>query len=83
MITVIGWLVGLGMIALVAILAVYALFSLLLIVPTWRILERAGFSGLLSLFHLVPVVGHFIVLAILAFSDWPNGEGRPRPAPQS
>ena len=43
----------------------------------WRILERAGFSGLLSLFHLVPVVGPFVVMAILAFSDWPNGEGRP------
>ena len=44
-----------------------------------RILERAGFSGLHSLFHLVPVIGPFIVMAILAFGDWPNGEGRPQP----
>jgi hypothetical protein len=77
MTTVIAWLLGLGMFALMAVLAVHALFSLLLIVPSWRILERAGYSGLLSLFHLVPVIGPFIVMAVLAFGDWPNGEGRP------
>ena len=82
MMTVIGWLIGLGVFALMAILVVHVLFALLLIVPSWRILERAGFSGLLSLFHLVPVVGPFIVMAILAFSDWPTGEARPRPAGQ-
>jgi hypothetical protein len=79
MITVIGWLIGLGTFVLVAILVVHVLFALLLIVPSWRIFERAGFSGLLSLFHLVPVLGPFIVMAILAFSDWPKGEGRPQP----
>jgi len=78
MITVIGWLIGLGTFVLMAILVVHVLFALLLIVPSWRICERAGFSGLLSLFHLVPVVGPFIVMAILAFSDWPKGEGRPQ-----
>jgi hypothetical protein len=78
MMTVIGWLIGLGTFVLMAILVVHVLFALLLIVPSWRICERAGFSGLLSLFHLVPVVGPFIVMAILAFSDWPKGEGRPQ-----
>ena len=76
MITVIGWLIGLGTFVLLAILIVHVLLSLLLIVPSWRILERAGFSGLLSLFHLVPVVGPFVDMAIHAFSDWPNGEGK-------
>ncbi len=80
MTTVIGWLIGLGVFAVMAIVVVHVLFALLLIVPSWRILERAGFSGLLSLFHLVPVVGSFIVMAILAFSDWPAGEARPRSA---
>jgi hypothetical protein len=79
MMIVIGWLIGLGLFALMAILVVHVLFALLLIVPSWRILERAGFSGLLSLFHLVPVIGPFIVMAILAFGDWPHGEGRPQP----
>ncbi len=79
MITVIGWLIGLSMFALMVVLFVHVLFALLLIVPSWRILERAGYSGLLSLFHLVPVIGPFIVMAILAFGDWPGGESRPKP----
>jgi hypothetical protein len=79
MVTVIGWLIGLSLFALMAILVVHVLFALLLIVPSWRIFERAGYSGLLSLFHLVPVIGPFIVMAILAFGDWPNGEGKPVP----
>jgi hypothetical protein len=79
MMTVIGWLIGLGMFALMVIFVVHVLFALLLIVPSWRILERAGYSGLHSLFHLVPVIGPFIVMAILAFGDWPHGEGRPTP----
>ena len=84
MMTVIGWVVGLGMLALTALLVVHVLFALLLIVPSWKIFERAGFSGLLALFHLVPVIGPFIVMAILAFGDWPageahHGEGGPRP----
>ena len=40
--------------------------SLVLIIPTWRICTRAGFSGALSLFHLVPVIGSFIVMGMLA-----------------
>ena len=76
MMTVIGWLIGLSMFALMVVVAIHVLFALLLIVPSWRIFERAGFSGLLALFHLVPVVGPFVVMAILAFSDWPNGEGK-------
>jgi hypothetical protein len=80
MFTVIGWLIGLSMFALMVVLFVHVLFALLLIVPSWRIFERAGYSGLLSLFHLVPAIGPFIVMAILAFGDWPSGEGRPKPA---
>ena len=76
MFTVIGWLIGLGTFFLLALLVVHVLFALLLIVPSWRICERAGFSGLIALFHLVPVIGPFIVMAVLAFGDWPNGEGR-------
>ena len=75
--TLIAWLVGLSLFALMALLVVHLLFALLLIVPSWRIFERAGYSGLYALFHLVPVIGPFIVMAILAFGDWPNGEGKP------
>jgi hypothetical protein len=74
--TLIAWLVGLGTFFLMALLVVHVLLALLLIVPSWRICERAGYSGLISLFHLVPLIGPFIVMAVLAFGDWPNGEGK-------
>jgi hypothetical protein len=69
-----GWAIGLGSLVLLFILIGHLLLSLLLIIPSWRILARAGYSGALSLFHLVPVIGVFIVMAILAFGDWPSGE---------
>jgi hypothetical protein len=69
-----SWIIGLGSLALLVILIGHVLVALLLIIPTWRICVRAGFSGALSLFHLVPLIGSFIVMAILAFSDWPSGE---------
>lgn len=37
----------------------------------WRIFERAGFSGALSLLNLVPGFGPIICLVILAFGRWP------------
>ena len=73
-----SWLLSWAIVAGSAVLFVFAivhlLVALLLIIPSWRILTRAGYSGALSLFHLVPVIGSFIVMAILAFGDWPAGE---------
>ena len=74
---VIAWILGLGTLALLGLAIMHLLMALVLIIPTWRICTRAGFSGALSLFHLVPVIGSFIVMAVLAFSDWPNGEASP------
>ena len=71
------WLLGLGSLLVFGIVVVHLLAALVLIIPTWRICTRAGFSGALSLFHLVPLIGPFIVMAVLAFSDWPNGEASP------
>ncbi|HEX9326718.1 MAG TPA: hypothetical protein VF915_09385 [Reyranella sp.] len=72
-----AWLLGLGSLLIFGIVVVHLLTALVLIIPTWRICTRAGFSGALSLFHLVPLIGPFIVMAVLAFSDWPNGEASP------
>jgi hypothetical protein len=72
-----SWILGLGALVLLALAIGHFLIALVLIIPTWRICVRAGFSGALSLFHLVPVVGSFIVMAVLAFSTWPNGESTP------
>ena len=74
----ISWLLGLGSLLVFGIVVVHLLSALVLIIPTWRICTRAGFSGALSLFHLVPLIGPFIVMGVLAFSDWPNGEASPR-----
>jgi uncharacterized membrane protein YhaH (DUF805 family) len=77
MMYVVAWILGLGSLALLMLAIGHLLVALVLIIPTWRICTRAGFSGALSLFHLVPVIGSFIVMAVLAFSDWPNGEASP------
>ena len=74
---IIAWVLGLGTLALLFLAIAHLLVALVLIIPTWRICTRAGFSGALSLFHLVPVIGSFIVMAVLAFSDWPAGEASP------
>jgi hypothetical protein len=70
----IAWLLSLGVLVLIFIVIGHLLLSLLLIIPTWRICQRAGFSGALSLLHFVPIIVSFIVMAVLAFSSWPNGE---------
>jgi hypothetical protein len=78
-VSLLAWLVGLGFSLVVfGAIAVHLVIALVLIIPTWRICTRAGFSGALSLFHLVPLIGSFIVMAVLAFSDWPAGEARLR-----
>ena len=76
--SLLAWLVGFGSLLMFGVIAVHLLVALVLIIPTWRICTRAGFSGALSLFHLVPLIGSFIVMAVLAFSDWTAGEARPR-----
>lgn len=74
----VSWLLALGSLTVFVLLVVHLFLSLVLIIPTWRICTRAGFSGALSLFHLVPVIGSFIVMGMLAFSTWPAGEAAPR-----
>ncbi|SKA01016.1 hypothetical protein SAMN02745126_03117 [Enhydrobacter aerosaccus] len=69
-----SWFLGIGSFVMLMVLIGHLLVSLVLIIPTWRICERAGFAGAWSLLHLVPVIGSFVVMAILAFGDWPNGE---------
>lgn len=79
--TGLSWLLTFGTVVAFFLVLGHVLFALLLIIPTWRICARAGFSGALSLLHLVPVVGSLIVMAILAFSDWPAGEAPPHATP--
>jgi hypothetical protein len=53
----------------------YGIFLLVVVAFTiwvyWRIFEKAGYSGALSLLNLVPGVGPLICVIILAFGRWP------------
>ncbi len=55
------------------VLAFYAVVILLIltaiIVPSWFICKKAGFSPWLSFLNIIPV-GGLILLYVLAFADW-------------
>ncbi|MHB8840661.1 MAG: DUF805 domain-containing protein [Candidatus Aquicultor sp.] len=54
---------GIGLPELIVIL-------LITVVPLWRILTKAGYSGRASLLAFVPGL-NFLILLFLAFSKWP------------
>lgn len=76
-----AWFLGAGLVILILGVIMYLVIMVAaLVIPTWRICNRAGYSGAMSLLHLIPGVGTLIVFAILAFDTWPNGEASsPRP----
>lgn len=41
------------------------------IIPTWRIVSKAGFAGAWSLISIVPLV-NIVALWVFAFMRWPN-----------
>ena len=43
----------------------------IIVVPCWRIVRKAGYSGSWSLLALVPLV-NVILLWVFAFVQWPN-----------
>jgi hypothetical protein len=51
----------------------YVVLVAVTIVPSWRILRRAGLSPWWSLFSLVPL-GTIPVLWIIAYRRWPRGD---------
>jgi len=44
-------------------------FMAIIIVPFWQIFKKAGFPPALSFLMVVPLV-HFVMLYVLAFSQW-------------
>jgi hypothetical protein len=56
-------------------LALYCLFIVAIIAFQiflfWRIFAKTGQSGAMSLIGLIPGVGLFVLLCILAFGTWP------------
>ena len=47
------------------------IYALILVIPTVKILQRAGYSPWLSALAIVPVV-NIIAFWVFAFSRWPN-----------
>jgi hypothetical protein len=47
------------------------IWAVVVVVPFWKISEKAGFSGWLSLLILVPLV-NIGYLYYLGFARWPN-----------
>lgn len=52
-------------------------FWLIFLVPLWRIISKAGYSGAWALVSLIPFV-NLLALWIFAFAHWPSIERRER-----
>jgi hypothetical protein len=65
-----GAMAGLG-----ALFFLFYLIGVVIVgVPFWFILKRAGFSPYLTFLNLILGLGTLIIMIILAFSKWPAGE---------
>jgi hypothetical protein len=51
-------------------LLIVAIMFVVVVLPFWKIFEKAGFPPALALTQLVPLV-NLAVLFYLAFADWP------------
>lgn len=51
-------------------LIIIVIIGITVILPYWKIFSKAGFSGLLSLTLIVPIV-NMVMLFYLAFAEWP------------
>jgi ABC-type glycerol-3-phosphate transport system permease component len=43
---------------------------IIVLIPAWRILRRAGFSGAWALLLVIPLV-NLVAVYVFAFTDWP------------
>ena len=59
----------LAMIMLAIIPFIILLAIVIVMVPFWFILKKAGFSPWLTLINIIPF-GHLILIYVLAFSEW-------------
>jgi hypothetical protein len=50
---------------------VYGLFAIVIVVPFWKIFEKAGFPPALSLIMLIPIA-NVVALYFVAFASWPG-----------
>lgn len=46
--------------------------AILLVIPLYRVMAKAGLNPALAFLIAIPGFGYLIVIGILAFADWPN-----------
>jgi hypothetical protein len=49
--------------------------GLIVVLPFWKIFAKAGFSGVLAVLMIIPIVNLFMIF-FLAFAEWPALKGR-------
>jgi hypothetical protein len=65
--------------AMMAIIPILIVISIAIVmIPSWFILKKAGFSPWLSMLCLIPSLGTLVLLYVLAFAEW-----KVVPAPQA
>ena len=47
------------------------IFAVIFVIPAWKIVSKAGYSGAWSLFAFIPLI-NVIMLWVFAFSKWPR-----------
>ena len=45
--------------------------AIVVVIPVWRICQRTGFPGWISILVLIPVL-NLVLLYFIAFADWPS-----------
>jgi len=56
------------------------IMGLIIVIPFWKIFQKAGFNSLLSILMLIPFV-NLIMIFYLAFTEWPVLKGKQPPQP--
>jgi hypothetical protein len=54
--------------------------GLIIVIPFWKIFQKAGFNAMLSILMLIPFV-NLIMIFYLAFTEWPVLKGKQPPQP--
>jgi hypothetical protein len=51
-------------------LALYLVVVIIIMIPCWFILKKAGFTPWLALLCIIPSLGTLVLLYVLAFAEW-------------
>ncbi len=63
-----------GILEILVILIVVIVYGIILLIPSWMIVKKAGYNPALSLLILIPLV-NLAALYVFAFSHWPEHRG--------